>query len=141
MNEQTKTMNCEDYIEAIAADPAETFAGGAEHAEVCPTCRAERDSLRKLDARIASALTISVPDLRVPELPEITPADNVVMLAPRRRVSTPAWFGIAAGFALAAYFGLVLLNANAPELSLSEQVIAHLDHEEGSRVVTQVAVS
>ena len=140
MNEQTETMNCDDYLKAIAAEPAETFAGGSAHAGSCESCRAERDRIREQDRRILAALEIPVPELVMPPLPGIDSEDKVVTLQPRRRISTPAWFGMAAGFALAAYFGLLLLDGAAPQLSLAEQVVAHLDHEAESRVVSAIAV-
>jgi len=140
MNEKTQKMNCEQYQQAIAADPSESFEGGREHAATCSDCSELREEYRAVDARIASALAVDVPDLKMPELPDHSD-DNVVTLAPRKRFTSPAWFGLAAAFALAAYFGLLTLNASDPSLSLANQVIAHLDHEEGSRIVTNVAVS
>jgi hypothetical protein len=47
---------------------------------------------------------------------------------------------MAAGLVLVAYFGLTLTSTNAPQPTLAEQVIAHIDHEQSSRVVTNVAV-
>lgn len=140
MNEQNTDMNCKQYQEAIAADPSESFEGGEEHASACGDCRELRDGYRALDARVQSALAIRVPELQMPELPDLEVADNVVTLAPRKRFTTPAWFGLAAALAMAAYFGLLTLNSADPGLSLAEQVIAHLDHEQGSRIVTDVAV-
>ncbi|MEQ8207423.1 MAG: DUF3379 family protein, partial [Woeseia sp.] len=75
------------------------------------------------------------------ELPELDVTASVTTLTPRRRMTTPAWFGMAAGIALAAYFGLQSLAPDVPSLSLAEQVVAHLDHEAGSRVVSSDPVS
>ncbi|MEQ8206853.1 MAG: hypothetical protein RIA65_11800, partial [Woeseia sp.] len=58
MNETS--MNCDNYRQAIATDPSESFDGGALHAESCSSCRAARDELQALDRRIAAAL-LSVP--------------------------------------------------------------------------------
>ncbi|MDZ7645209.1 MAG: DUF3379 family protein [Woeseiaceae bacterium] len=141
MSEQTTDMNCTDYREAIAADPSGSFDGGREHAATCAECRAVGDGYRAFDNRIRDALEISVPELRLPDLPKpATGAGSVVDLAPRLRLRTPAWFGIAAGLALAAFVGLQAVRPDTSDLSLAEQVIAHLDHEEESRVVTDVAV-
>ena len=139
MNESN--MNCEDYRKAIAEDPTEAFGGGAAHANACSSCRSFRNELRALDQRIAAALAIAVPELRMPDLPKPGGRDNVADFPSRRRLTVPVWFGIAAGFALAAYLGLQLLIPEPAQLTLAEQVIAHLDHEEGSRVVSSVAVS
>lgn len=139
MNE--RPMNCDDYREAIAASPAGDFDGGEAHAAHCADCRALRDEYRDLDRRIARALELSVPELVLPELPDVGEAE-VVELRPRSRprVTQPAWFGIAAGLALAAFVGLQFAGPATDELSLADQVIAHLDHEPASRVVTDIAV-
>ena len=135
-------MNCEEYKKAILEDPSETFDGGAAHADTCSSCRCLRDELRDLDQRIASALKIRVPELRLPDLPvpDIA-AGNVSDFPAHRRLSIPAWFGIAAGFVLAAYLAFQLRIPDTVHPSLAEQVIAHLDHEEDSRVISTVAVS
>jgi hypothetical protein len=95
-------MNCEDYREAITADPSESFEGGAEHVAACESCSAYRAEMRALDDVIGKALAINVPELKIPELPPIgADDDNVVNLPFKRasRISTPAWIGIAASFA------------------------------------------
>lgn len=131
-------MNCDDYKEAIAARPDGGFDGGPEHAAGCADCRALAADYRALDARIARALAIEVPPLSLPPLADTA---EVVAIRPRRRVPQPAWFGLAAGLALAAFFGLQFAERGTSDLSLPEQVIAHLDHEQDSRVATDVAVS
>src|SRR5687767_2600806 len=98
-------MKCEEYREAITADPSESFEGGAAHAATCAPCTAFRDELRRVNERIARALAIDVPDLRLPELPE-WPGDmssNVTILPDRRspRSKLPAWLGLAAVLAAA----------------------------------------
>lgn len=132
-------MTCDEYREVIAAEPGASAVDLAAHAEDCAECRALRDEFRALDARIAKALAIPVPGFRVPELE--APATAEVVALPRRpRVSPPAWFGIAAGLALAAFFGLQLQQTGDEALPLAAQVIGHLDHEPGSLRVTTVAV-
>lgn len=134
-------MNCAEFENAIAADPGCLPAGGDAHIASCAACRALMDEYRELDQRIANALAIEVPPLTMPALDEIDFADsNVSVLQTRRRISTPAWFGIAATVALAAWLGLALQQPDVNELSLSEQVIAHLDHETYSRVISDVPV-
>lgn len=139
-DDDRKTMNCEQYREAIAADPTESFPGGREHASECDQCRALRSAFRTLDERIEAALAVTVPPLSMPELPDLPADDKVVTMQPKRRFTTPAWFGMAAGIALAAYIGLLAVRPDINEISLADQVIAHLDHEQSSRVVTHVAV-
>jgi hypothetical protein len=138
-------MNCESYREAIAADPSESFAGGAEHAATCDLCSAYKAEMQALDATIQNALAIDVPELKIPDLPPIGEDDKVVNLPFRRgpRFTTQAWIGIAASFALAAIIGVQFMGGRTSmdDQILAEQVLAHLDHEPWSLQVTDVAVS
>ena len=145
MNTSGKIMNCENYREAIAADPSESFEGGAGHAAVCESCSAYRAEIQALDLTIARALAIDVPELKIPDLPPIGEEDGNVVNLPFRRVSkitTPAWIGIAASFALAAVIGMQFVgNGPSHDQLLAAQVLAHLDHEPWAVKVTNVAVS
>ena len=145
MNASGKIMNCEDYREAIAADPSESFEGGPAHAAACESCSSYRAEMQALDLTIAQALAIDVPELKIPELPPLGEEDGKVVNMPFRRASritTPAWIGIAASFALAAVIGLQFTgNGPAADQLLAEQVLAHLDHEPWALKVTDVAVS
>lgn len=145
MNASGKIMNCENYREAIAADPSESFEGGAGHAAVCESCSAYRAEIQALDLTIARALAIDVPELKIPELPPIGEEDGNVVNLPFRRVSkitAPAWIGIAASFALAAVIGVQFVgNGPSSDQLLAAQLLAHLDHEPWALQVTNVAVS
>ena len=143
MNASGIIMNCEDYREAIAADPSESFEGGAGHTAACESCSAYRAEMRALDNVIARALAIDVPELIIPKLPPIGEDDNVVNLPFKRlsRFSTPAWLGIAASFALAAIIGIQFSgNGPANDQLLAEEVLAHVDHEPWAMTVTDVSV-
>lgn len=138
-------MNCDEYREAIAADPSESFPGGAAHAAGCEECRNYRQEMRALDERIARALAIDVPEFRMPELPPIE-ADSggralAGLRASRLRAAPPLWMGLAAAVVVAA-----VLVAGFPERErggqdLVDQIMAHMDHEEASRRVTSVPVA
>jgi hypothetical protein len=144
MNVSGKIMNCEEYREAIAADPSESFAGGAEHTAACAACSTYRAEMQALDETIAKALAIDVPDLKIPDLPPIGEDDNVVNLPFTRaaKITTPAWIGIAASFALAAIIGVQFVGGGAGnDQLLADEVLAHLDHEPWALQVTNVAVS
>ncbi len=145
MNASGKTMNCEDYRAAIAAAPSESFVGDAEHVASCESCSGYRAEMRALDATIARALAIDVPELKIPDLPELGREDENVAYLPFRRaakISMPAWIGIAASFALAAIIGVQFVgNGSAHDQLLAEQVLAHVDHEPWALKVTNVAVS
>jgi len=145
MNVSKQIMNCEDYREAIAADPSESFEDGAAHVAACESCSAYRAEMRALDDKIARALAIDVPALQIPDPPPIGEDDENVVNLPFRRVSiisTPAWIGIAASFALAAIIGMQFVgNGPANDQQLAAEVLAHLDHEPGALLVTNVSVS
>jgi Protein of unknown function (DUF3379) len=128
-------MNCEEFRQAIGADPS--FDGGAEHLRECAACTAYRDDIRRLEATIGRALAIEVPELALPELPDVD-ASNVVSLAGRRRPWT--WFALAATVVLAAALGVRLMAPGPDAGSLSDQILAHLDGEPDALRVTDVAV-
>lgn len=144
MNASGNSMNCENYREAIAADPSESFEGGAEHAATCELCSAYKAEIRALDDTILNALAIDVPELKIPDLPPVGEDDKVVELPSARgpKITTPAWIGIAASLALAAIIGVQFVG-NGPEHDrlLAEEVLAHIDHEPWALTVTDVAVS
>jgi hypothetical protein len=81
-----------------------------------------------LDALIARALRIEVPELRLPELPPLSGASKVSTL-PVRRLSTPLWLGLAASIVIAAVLGIRMLTQETAYPSLAAEIIAHLDHE------------
>jgi hypothetical protein len=143
MSAAGQNMNCEDYKQAIAADPSESFDGGALHSSECSSCNAVKAEMQALDVRIAAALAIDVPDLKMPELLVITGEDKVVDLASRRpiRWTTPAWIGLAASVVLATVLGVRMTNTGMEDGTLAEQVVAHLDYEPKALRVTDVAVS
>jgi len=130
-------MNCEDYKQAIAADPS--FDGGAAHLSECAACQAYRKDILSLDNRISAALNLSVPELVMPELPDLE-VENVVALRPKKR-NTTTWLAIAATVVIAATVGFRMLSTDIHYESLEAEIIAHLDHEPASLVVTSKRVS
>jgi hypothetical protein len=129
-------MNCDQYKEAISGDPS--FDGGAGHLSECSSCQAYRQEMIALDDKILRALSLNVPELNMPELPEIE-TSNVVSLSSRRRFSPPTWFAMAATVVVAALIGIRFVGVD--NRTLAEDVLAHLDHEPNALVVTDVAVS
>ena len=99
-------MNCEEYREAIAADPS--FDGGAGHLSECSSCQAYRSEMLALEQMISRALALDVPEMNVPELPAIE-TDNVVTL-PTRKLSSPTWLALAATVVLAAFVGFRMIG-------------------------------
>jgi len=143
VNAAGKDMNCEEYKEAIAADPSESFDGGPLHSAECSSCSALKAEMRALDVKIAAALEIEVPELTMPELPAISDKGKVVDLSTRRPVrwTTPAWFGLAASVVLATVIGVRFVNTDVDHGTLAQQVVAHLDYEPKALTVTDKAVS
>ena len=96
--------------------------------------------LQALDLKIAKALQIDVPELRMPELPDIDET-KVTSLPVRKRFLKPVWFAIAATVILATSISLRNSSMFQSYDSLAEEVLAHLDHEPGALRITDVAVS
>ena len=143
MTPSIKNMNCEDYKEALAGDPSASFADGDAHVATCESCAAYTAEMQAFDARIARALSIDVPHLALPSLPEIED-DNVVNMpfGNKQRFSMPTWIGIAATVVLAAFIGVRMIDLQPGSgLALSEEVLAHFDHEPRALEITNVAVS
>ena len=129
-------MNCEEYREAITANPA--FDGGADHLAGCADCQAYRREMQALNVRIAKAMQLSVPALKMPELPAV---ETVVPLRRREPLSRPVWFAMAASVLFAVVMGVRMLGTDITYESLGEEVIAHLDHEPYALRVTDEPVS
>jgi len=130
-------MNCEEYRDAIATDPS--FDGGAGHLSECSSCQAYRSEMLALEQMISRALALDVPELNVPELPKID-TGNVTTLSPRR-LSAPAFLALAATVVLAAFVGFRMIGGGVEYPTLADELLAHIDHERTSLVVTDVAVS
>ena len=97
MSQTTDIMNCNDYKEALAADP--NFNGESGHVHSCADCQAYSSDMLAFDEKIAAAMQTDVPDLVMPELPDID-NENVVALSTFRPTSAPVWLAIAACVAM-----------------------------------------
>ncbi len=94
---------------------------------------------RELDLKIAKALQIDVPELVMPELPDIE-MDNVATLPTRKRSLAPLWFAVAATVVLATSISLRMSGFLESHDTLADEILAHMDHEPGALRVTDVAV-
>lgn len=137
MTETNDMMTCEEYREAIAADPL--HEGGDSHVSQCAACQAFRTEMQALDAQIARALAISVPELRMPELADVD--SSTVSVLAKRRLTTPAWLAVAATVAIAAVLGFRMLGNDLTYPSLADEIVAHLEHEPYALRVTDKRVS
>ena len=125
------TMNCDEYRQAIGADPS--FDGDAQHRSECADCHAYHNEMQALDLQIRRALELEVPDLKT---------SNVVTLADRRRVTTPIWFAVAATVLLAVVIGVRFAgNTDISEEDLAIEVLAHVSHEPTALRITDEAVA
>ncbi len=131
-------MNCEEYRQRLASDPS--FDGGS-HVDGCADCRAYRDEMRTLEATIVGALTIDVPELSMPELPDIDDSNVVALGSKRARRSAPVWLALAASAIFAAFLGVRMIGTDANYDSLADEIIAHLDHEPFALTVSDKPVS
>ena len=131
-------MNCEEYRHEIAAEPS--FDGGAGHLSECRDCQAFRAEMQSLNEKIGRAMRVDVPELTLPELPEIDDR-NVVALDARKPRTRTAWFAIAATVMLAALIGVRMFGVGVTYDSLGDEVLAHLDHEPAALRPSTTAVS
>ena len=130
-------MNCEQYREAIAAEPS--FDGGAGHLSECAACQAYRSEMQALDQTISRALALDVPQLRMPDLPPVK-ADNVITL-PKRLWASRTGFALAATVVLAAFIGFRFVSTGIEHDSLADEILAHLDGEPAALRISDVAVA
>ena len=103
----------------------------------------EGAAMPALERRIVRALELPVPQLRMPELPDID-SGKFVAIKPRRRALPPVWLAMAASAALVALLAIGdarLFGGVAEHGSLAEQILAHLDHEPHALRVSDEAVS
>ncbi len=138
MSQETKTMNCEDYKEALTADPE--FDDESGHPDTCVACQEYSAEMLALNDNIAAAMALSVPELVMPELPDIE-TDNVVTLSQRRTISKPAWLAVAATVLIAAVVGIRMTGTGVEYGTLEEQLLAHIDNEPASLLPTSTPVS
>jgi len=90
------------------------------------------------NARIATALSIDVPPLTMPELPDVDAGNVTVLPFRRRRMRLMA---LAASILVALAIGIRLNLPDPVYGSLAEEVLAHVDHEPAALRVTNEAVS
>jgi hypothetical protein len=104
----------------------------------CGECQAYRADIQAFDQRIGSALSIAVPALEMPDLPEIDTGN--VRALPRRRFGAPVWIAMAATVTVAAVIGFRMTAFDASTLPLAEQIVEHMEHEPYALRVTDQPV-
>jgi hypothetical protein len=145
MSQVTMNMNCTDYRKALTAEPGYHDESG--HVDSCADCQAYRDEILGLDEKLIAAMEFSVPELHMPELPDIE-TENVVDLSSRRSTPKPVWYAMAASVLLAAVISIRMIGTDVTDVrmdasfgTLAEQVLAHVDHEPQALQPSSTAVS
>ncbi len=138
MSPNEDMMNCEDYKRALTAEPE--FEDESGHTDSCAPCRVYAVEIATLNANIAQAMELDVPELRMPELPDID-TEEVVSLPARRVMPKAAWFAIAATVVFAAFVGLRTTSIDGAGATLERQVLAHVDHAPAALKPSTVPVS
>lgn len=143
-------MEDKDFIQAIAAEPSRDLDTSTMTDADRREAEAFQAEMQALDATIAAALSVPVPELKMPELPEIAAA-NVVDItvsnkrsrpaASRPRATAPTWLAVAASVAIAAVLGVRFLGPSPVYESLAAEVVAHMDHEPDAMRVTSIPVA
>jgi hypothetical protein len=146
-------QSCEECRELVTAEPRSERA--SEHLAACAECQAYHEELLAFDADIARALAVPVPRIDLSGLPAGANAATFLDGAPgtddetdlewmkpprRREIPGSAWYALAAPVVLGALFSMRYLGEELPAEPLSEQVLAHIQHEAGSLVVSDRGV-
>lgn len=100
----------------------------------------EFEHYQALDLKIAKALQIDVPELRMPDLPDVD-TSGVATLPVKKRNTKPIWFAIAASVVLATSISIRTSGLFDTHDTLASEVLAHLDHEPGATRNRDVPVS
>jgi hypothetical protein len=112
-------MNCLEFRQAASANPQDLEVDALAHARDCPACARYLAEMLDLDARIARALAVPVPDAQA--------AGSIgVVDRTHRRL-----FALAASVVLAVGLGALSWLVLTPE-SLAADIVEHVRQEESS---------
>ena len=131
-------MNCEEYRLAIGGNTV--VDGAAGHVALCSDCQAYTQELASLNLKLARAMQLDVPELTMPDLPEIE-TTNVTALPVTRRSTMPLCFVVAGTFVLATSITVRMSGMFETYDSLADEVLAHVDHEPAALRVTTTPVT
>ena len=120
-------MDCLEFRRLIGSEPRLTDAAARAHLESCPRCQDAWARAQALEARIAVALAVAVPEGL---------ADRVLLAqltGERQRRAKGfrfGWIALAAAAALVVAVGFVVVRRESLGPSLPDLVIAHVDGHE-----------
>lgn len=123
-------MDCLEFRRLIGSEPRVTDPAARAHLEACAGCRDAYARAQALDARIAGALAIAVPEgladrLLLAQLTETRQR--------QRRGFRYGWLGLAVAAALVVAVGVAYFRRESIGPALPDLVIAHVDgHERDS---------
>jgi hypothetical protein len=121
-------MDCLEFRRQLGSDPHVSDPAARAHLDVCPGCRDAYSRAQALEARIAGALAIAVPEGLADRvlLAQLTEARQ------RRRTKgfRFGWVALAAAAALVIAVGVVVVRRESIGPALPDLVIAHVDGHE-----------
>jgi Protein of unknown function (DUF3379) len=118
-------MNCLEFRRHLGADPMSNVIDFQKHRGECARCADVYEDAQLFDGNLARALSVSVPA----QLAERILFAQTTAERQHKQQLTRRWtLGLAAAAALVLTVGLSLRSRDA-QASLSEQAVAHLDHE------------
>jgi len=126
-------MNCLEFRREAGAQPHGLSRAALAHLDTCTQCAEHLRQLLAMDAMILKALQVPVPGTalahRTPGSARPAAAGPV---ADRRR-----WYALAASVVGGVLVGILLWSSGSRD-ALAQDVLAHLAHEPGAMVATQV---
>jgi hypothetical protein len=121
-------MDCLEFRRLIGCEPRVTDPAARAHLDACAVCRDAHGRAQALDARIASALAVAVPE----GLADRVLLAQLTLERQRRRARgfRYGWVALAAAAALVIAIGVVTLRRGSIGPALPDLVIAHVDGHE-----------
>jgi len=123
-------MNCEEFRTLIGAEPNTTRQDALAHAEQCAECARYRQEMQAMDQLIYRALAVDVQPAAAPSLPQSNP-----------RVEARVWRMAASVLITAIVVAFTSIWLLTPRDSFAAEVIAHVQEEPDSLLITSDSVS
>ncbi|MET0534673.1 MAG: DUF3379 family protein [Steroidobacter sp.] len=118
-------MNCEELRAIVGAEPNTTRPDVLAHLEQCPECARFREEMQAMDRLIYRALAVDVQPAATPALP---------------RSNTRVWRMAASVLITAVVVAFTSIWLLTPQDSFAAEVIAHIEEEPDSLLITDESV-